>query len=223
MPASSARSCSRLSRRSSGARRQRDEAGQRRAAEGIDADMVPARPVAPRDRLRARNTAPARPSRPRSNAQAAFTNGRSVGLLLRVDRRHQRADVERRVGQRRQHQCADTPAGCVGKIALQVHHHVVPPLRIELRQRGVHAVRAATAAPDRSAPPRRRRRAPHRRSRRRRRPPPPGRYPPRAPGPARARSSAGRGCRPAACPAAGWRPCGTGMTTIGFTWALRMG
>ena len=29
------------------------------------------------------------------------------------------------------------------QIALQVHHHVVAPLRIELRQRGVHAVGAA--------------------------------------------------------------------------------
>ena len=181
MPASSARNCSRLLAPFQRRFRQRDEARQRGAAVGIDADMVPARPVAPGDRLRARNTAPARPRWPRSNAQAAFTNGRqcsppppiAIGATsVPISKPGSASGVS--TGRR-------YAGGMRRQIALQVHHHVVPPSRIEFGQRGVHAIGAATAAPDRSAPRGRRRRAPRRRSRRRRRPPRPGRYPPRAP------------------------------------------
>ncbi len=140
MPASSARSCSRLSRRSSGlaaARRKR----QRRAPVGVDADMVPARPVAPRDRH------PGEIQRRRDGAAAVEGAGglhdRGSGrLLVRIDRRHQRGDIESRIGQRRQHG-AQVDRRDTRQIALQVDHDVVPPLRIQFRQRRVHPVGAA--------------------------------------------------------------------------------
>ena len=103
MPASSARSCSRLSRalqrRLAAARRsgRARRGGRRRCRYGASAARRPTGSAA-REKYSAGETA-----RPRSNAQAAFTTDGSVGLLVRRDRCDQGGDVEGRVGQRRQH------------------------------------------------------------------------------------------------------------------------
>ena len=80
-----------------------DEAGQRRAAIGVDADMVPERPLAPGDR-RAREIQRRRRPRGRaSKAQAALTTEGGAASSAVVDRRDQGGDVDRRVGERREH------------------------------------------------------------------------------------------------------------------------
>ena len=63
---------------SSGDSRQRNEARQRGATEGVDADVVPARAVAPGDRLAREIQRAGDTARPRSNAQAAFTTNGSA-------------------------------------------------------------------------------------------------------------------------------------------------
>ena len=109
MPASSARNCSRLSRRSSGAPAARRSAparcgGRHRCRYGASAGRRP------RGSPRARSTAPATPrGRGRTRRQPS---PRSSGLLPPVTRSARPASRYRsRVGQRRQHQCAGKPAG----------------------------------------------------------------------------------------------------------------
>ena len=167
-------------------------------------------PVAPGDRLRARNTAPARPLRPRSNAQAAFTNEAVLASLSDRDRHHQRADIDR-PGR----PAASAPARrCSGVMVGK------SPCRFTTTSCRPCGSSSASAACTRSEPRRQRRIGQHRR-------PPAARTASAISGiaaghrdrpdvrlarrgRARARSSAGRGCRPAACRAAAWRPCGRG-------------
>ena len=209
MPASSARNCSRRSRCSSGDSGSATKRASAGAAIGVDADVVPARPGAPGDRRRARNTARGAIAAPSANSAGGLDERLGGGLRVRQEGHHQGGDVDLRVGQRGQHG-AQAGGRHGGQVALQVHHHVVRARRIERGQRGVHAVGAR--GQDGIGQHRRAAGGAHRRrrSRGRRRPPRPARYRPPAPAPARARSSACRGCRPAACRAAGWRPCGRG-------------
>ena len=137
-------------------------------------------PVAPGDR-RAREV-----QRRRHRAAAVERAGRlhhrgQVRLLVRLDRRDQGGDIERRDPPAASARRADSAGGMVGRSPCRFTTTSCRPCGSSARQRGVHPVRAARQRRDRSAPPCRRRRAPHRRSRHRRRPPPPGRYPPRAP------------------------------------------
>ena len=181
MPASSARSCSRLLALLERAFGQGHEARQRGAAKGVDADMVPQRPLAARGSRRGRNRARAR-RRGRVEGAGRLDDEEARGLLgLRSARpgsrcrspgsasgRQHGADLHRRDGR---------------QVALQVDHHVVPPCGSSRPARPAHGPSRA-AERGRLAPRCRRRRGPPRRSlprhRRRRR----GRYPPR-----RARSS----------------------------------
>ena len=178
MPASSARSCSRFSRRSSGALRQRDETRQRGAAEGIDADMVPARPVAPGDRQRGRNTAPAqprgrgrtrrRPSRPTACSPPHPTRSARPAWRCRMPDRPA-APARRAVA--RAGWSAGRPAGSPPRRAGRAD-----PARRARHARG----RSRAAASDRSCTARPPPAAPRRRSPHRRRPPRRDRYrPPR--------------------------------------------
>ena len=198
-------------RRSAPARR----GGRRRCRYGASAGRRP------RGSARARSRAPAHRAAAVERAGGLHHRGQRR-LLLRIDRRDQRRDIEAGIRERRQHG-AQIRRRDARQVALQVHHHVVPALRIERppapRARG----RSRAAAPDRSAPRCRRRRAPPRRSRRRRRRPRPGRSPPRAP-----RSSTctiiGRPWMSASgLPGSRVEAMRAGMTTIGFTGARRDG
>ena len=151
MPASSARSCSRFSRRSSGDGRQRDDSGQAPRADRHRCRHDASAARRPTGSAAARNTAPARRSAASANAQAALTNDAVLASVSEAIGTTSVPMSQRRVGERRHRQ--PQLRGRDGReVALQVDHHVVPPLGIEFRQRGDARDRSPTAAPDRSAP-----------------------------------------------------------------------
>ena len=217
MPASSARSCSRLLPPLQRCRRQRDVARQRGAAVGVDADMMPARAVAPRDRLRARNTAPARPLRPRSNAQAAFTNDAVFASSSDAIGTTSVPMSQAGIAPAASAPCADCAPVMVGKSPCRFTTTSCRPSGSSSASAACTRSEPRRQRRDRSAPRCRRRRARHRRSPHRRRPPPPARYPPRAP-----RSSTctiiGRPWMSASgLPGSRVEAMRAGMMTIGFT------
>ncbi len=80
----------------------------------------------PRESPGARNTAPARWSAPAAKAQAALTKETVVGLDLVADRHHERADIDLRIGQRRDDQ-SQTSRVQGREITLQIDHDVMLP------------------------------------------------------------------------------------------------
>ena len=131
--------------------------GRRRCRHGASAARRP-KGSAAREKYNAGATA-----RPSANAQAAFTNDAvfasasdAIGST-RVPMSH--AGSANGVDHR-----AQLCRGDRGNVALQIDHHVVPPVRIQLGQRRDARGPSRTANRDRSAPRGRRRRAPRRRS-----------------------------------------------------------
>ena len=204
MPASSARSCSSRSRRSSGDGRQRDEAVERRAAIGIEPDMVVARPVAPR--------------------------GGGAGEIERPETpgRHRRADRLDDVGSGRSSSADQMPASVAmstaGSASGARAARIAAGSMVGRSPWTLTTMSAAALGSSRSSaswmrsepfrvigarhhrlppPSRTARRSPARRSR-----PARDRFRPPPRGARHGRSSARRRCRRAACRAAGSRPCG---------------
>ena len=124
------------------------------AAIGVDADMVPARARAPGDRL-AREVERRRDGLPGSNAQAAFTKETVVGLVLVAI--GTTSVPMSQSGSASGSSTSRRPSAVERRqIALQVHHHVVPAVRIEFAPGREDPV-GTDGRRDRSALPRRRR------------------------------------------------------------------
>ena len=119
-------------------RRQADEPGERLPPPGVDPEMVPERARAVRHHgageIKGGRQLPAR----REGADGLH-DGRRGGLVGALDGRHQRADV---VPRHRAEGRAQIFRRQGRQVALEVHHHVVPSLRVELAQGGVDPVGA---------------------------------------------------------------------------------
>ena len=189
-------------------RRQRHEALERGAAVGIEPDVVIERPVAPG---RGRASEIERPQPRRRQRRADDLDDVRVRLALPRARFRRRASRCRRHCPRAAASTARIVAGSmVGRSPWTLTTMSTSPLGIERLQRLDGYGRSRTRGRRASSPPRNPRRGRLRRPLRRRSPRRRGRARSRAPSPRHGRSSAGRQCRPAACPEAVSRPCGPG-------------
>ena len=176
--------------------RQAHEAFQGRAAIGVDADMVPDRPLPRRcggagEIERAAQAPPWRQRRNRLDHVGVLPLAR----IQRGDR--QGADIGRQHVQRFQHR-GDHRGRDRRQVALQVDDRPEPAFGVAGLQRGMHPVGPAGQGGIRQHRLAASRRSPRPRWRHRRRPPPPGRAPLPSRGARPARSSAHRPASPAA-------------------------
>ena len=120
--------------------RQRDETLQRRAAIGVEADMMPVRALAGRHQVAAEIERTADPAAGREGDDRLH-DLRRLALLLRRDRRYQGSDIDLRFGKRRQSQAHRLRIER-RQIALNIDDDLDPAIRIGELQRLVDAVRA---------------------------------------------------------------------------------
>ncbi len=140
MPASSARSCSSLSRCLQRRWRQRDEALERGAAIGVEADVMVERPLAP-GRGGAGEIERAQPVG--DERRADDLDHVRVGLLLVArDLDAERRDVDRRVGERREGGARSVAGSIVGRSPCTLTTVSTAPSRVERLQRLEDAVGA---------------------------------------------------------------------------------
>ena len=142
MPASSARSCSRLSRTLERTLRAgpRTVPGRVRRI-GVDADMVPERARRPAGTRGAGEIQRLRHGAAVLEHAGGLDEGGVGRLLRRLDRGHQGRDVDRRIRERTDHGAQGRWVQC-RRVALHVHHHVMPGLRVQFAQRRMHPVGA---------------------------------------------------------------------------------
>ena len=124
MPASSARNCSSFSRCSSGEGGSVDEALQRRAAIGVEADVMIERPVAGR-RGGAGEIERAQPAAARPASRPPSPRSGLVRSSVSHDLGRQRGDVDRRIGERRERGARCRPGSMRRQVALHVDDDVV--------------------------------------------------------------------------------------------------